>query len=230
MKSPLIVALDYADPSAALDLAALLDPSQCRVKVGKELFTAAGPRIVEQLQDKGFAVFLDLKFHDIPQTVAKACQAAARLGVWMLNVHASGGQAMLEAAREAVDAASGHRPLLIAVTVLTSLDAPALLQIGVADSVPVQVQKLAALSASAGLDGLVCSAQEAAQLKAAHPNLCLVTPGIRPPEHAADDQKRTMTPAAALAAGADYLVIGRPITAAADPAQALAAMLAACAV
>ncbi len=113
MKSPLIVALDYADPSAALDLAALLDPSQCRVKVGKELFTAAGPRIVEQLQDKGFAVFLDLKFHDIPQTVAKACQAAARLGVWMLNVHASGGQAMLEAAREAVDAASGHRPLLI---------------------------------------------------------------------------------------------------------------------
>ncbi|PKY11341.1 orotidine 5'-phosphate decarboxylase [Acidithiobacillus marinus] len=228
MKSPLIVALDYADPSAALDLAALLDPSQCRVKIGKELFTVAGPLLVEQLQDKGFEVFLDLKFHDIPQTVAKACHAAAQLGVWMLNVHASGGQAMLEAARKAVDA-SPHRPLLIAVTVLTSLDAPALQQVGVFDPVSVQVERLAALSAAAGLDGLVCSAQEAAQMKLAHPELCLVTPGIRPPEHIADDQKRTMTPAAALAAGADYLVVGRPITAAADPAQALAAMLAACA-
>ncbi|WP_414039653.1 orotidine-5'-phosphate decarboxylase [Acidithiobacillus sp. M4-SHS-6] len=228
MKSPLIVALDYADPGAARAMAALLDPSQCRVKVGKELFTAAGPLLVEQLQDQGFEVFLDLKFHDIPQTVAKACQAAARLGVWMLNVHASGGKSMLEAAREAVDA-SGHRPLLIGVTVLTSLDAAALMQIGVSDPVAVQVERLAALSTAAGLDGLVCSAREAPQLKAAHPDLCLVTPGIRPPEHIADDQKRTMTPAAALAAGADYLVIGRPITAAADPAQAFSAMLAACA-
>ncbi|MBU2812315.1 orotidine-5'-phosphate decarboxylase [Acidithiobacillus thiooxidans] len=231
MKSPLIVALDYADTASALAMAELLDPRQCRVKVGKELFTASGPKVIEQLQNRGFEVFLDLKFNDIPQTVAKACQVAARLGVWMLNVHASGGKAMLEAAREAVDGvtASGPQPLLIAVTVLTSLDADALAQLGVHDSVKLQVERLAALSAEAGLDGLVCSAQEASRLKQLHPEFCLVTPGIRPAQHGADDQRRTMTPGAALAAGSDYLVIGRPITAAPDPAEALSALLAACA-
>jgi orotidine-5'-phosphate decarboxylase len=226
--SPLIVALDYANERDALVLADQLDPAACRVKVGKELFTACGPAIVERLQERGFDVFLDLKFHDIPQTVAKACRAAARLGVWMLNVHASGGSTMLRAAREAVnDAAGTQRTLLVAVTVLTSMNDAALREVGVNRSVQDQVGRLATLAAECALDGIVCSALEASRLRAAVPELLRVTPGIRPAQYAEDDQRRIMTPAAALAAGSDFLVVGRPITAAEDPAQALSQILSA---
>lgn len=226
MISPLIVALDYANECDALVLADQLDPAACRVKVGKELFTACGPAIVEHLQERGFDVFLDLKFHDIPQTVAKACRAAARLGVWMLNVHASGGSTMLRAAREAVnDAAGTQRTLLVAVTVLTSMNDAALREVGVNSSVQDQVGRLATLAAECALDGIVCSALEASRLRESVPELLRVTPGIRPAQYAEDDQRRIMTPAAALAAGSDFLVVGRPITAAEDPAQALGQIL-----
>lgn len=226
MISPLIVALDYANERDALVLADQLDPAACRVKVGKELFTACGPAIVEHLQERGFDVFLDLKFHDIPQTVAKACRAAARLGVWMLNVHASGGSTMLRAAREAVnDAAGTQRTLLVAVTVLTSMNDAALREVGVNSSVQDQVGRLATLAAECALDGIVCSALEASRLRESVPELLRVTPGIRPAQYAEDDQRRIMTPAAALAAGSDFLVVGRPITAAENPAQALGQIL-----
>jgi orotidine-5'-phosphate decarboxylase len=189
--------------------------------VGKELFTAAGPQLVEALVSKGFDIFLDLKFHDIPNTVAKACEAASKLGVWMLNVHASGGLAMMQAARNAIEV-SEHQPLLIAVTVLTSMDEPALNQIGVNAKVEDQVMRLAKLTQQAGLDGVVCSAQEAATLRQAlGSQFCLVTPGIRPADAKADDQSRITTPAEAVRLGANYLVIGRPITQAVDPLQAL---------
>lgn len=220
----IIVALDYAEAADALALAERLDPAACRLKVGKELFTAAGPQLVQALIVRGFDVFLDLKFHDIPNTVAKACEAAARLGVWMLNVHASGGLAMMQAAREGV-VRSGRNPRLIAVTVLTSMDQTALKQVGVATSVQGQVLHLAGLTKEAGLDGVVCSAQEATLLRSAlGPDFCLVTPGIRPASASLDDQSRVVTPADAVRNGAHYLVIGRPITAAADPLAALAAI------
>ena len=226
MISPLIVALDYANERDALVLVDQLDPAGCRVKVGKELFTACGPAIVERLQERGFDVFLDLKFHDIPQTVAKACRAAAGLGVWMLNVHASGGSTMLRAAREAVnDAAGTQRTLLVAVTVLTSMNDAALREVGVNSSVQDQVGRLAILAAECALDGIVCSALETSRLRAVVPELLRVTPGIRPAQYAEDDQRRIMTPAAALAAGSDFLVVGRPITTAKDPAQALSQIL-----
>lgn len=216
-----IVALDFADPRAALDLAQRLDPAQCRVKVGKELFTAAGPAVVEQLVSRGFGLFLDLKFHDIPNTVASACRAAARLGVWMVNVHAFGGRPMLEAAREAVGAGP-QSPRLIAVTLLTSMTAADLVDIGVAGSPDEVVSRLAALAKACGLDGVVCSAREAPTLRArCGAGFSLVTPGIRPADAAVDDQQRVMTPAGAIAAGASYLVIGRPITRAPDPLAAL---------
>lgn len=223
--SRIIVALDYAAAQPALDMAGRLDPALCRVKVGKELFTAAGPALVEALAVRGFEVFLDLKFHDIPNTVASACKVAARLGVWMLNVHASGGRAMMCAAREAVEAGR-QRPKLIAVTVLTSLNADDLADIGMQGETQDAALRLALLARDAAMDGVVCSAQEAGVLRTAcGPAFSLVTPGIRlaaaadaPP---ADDQKRVMTPRAALAAGADYLVIGRPITQAADPIAVL---------
>jgi orotidine-5'-phosphate decarboxylase len=189
--------------------------------VGKELFTAAGPQLVEQLQLSGFEVFLDLKFHDIPNTVAQACKIAAALGVWMVNVHALGGRRMLEAAREAL-ANVEHRPRLIAVTVLTSMAQDDLQGIGI-DASPVQmVSRLAQLAHDSGLDGVVCSAQEASILRQQCGNdFCLVTPGIRPANSSANDQSRIMTPRAALENGANYLVIGRPITQASDPLQAL---------
>lgn len=216
-----IVALDYPEAKPALALAARLDPAACRLKVGKELFTAAGPQLVQRLVGLGFGVFLDLKFHDIPNTTAAACRAAAALGVWMVNVHASGGRRMMEAAREALDK-SVHKPLLIGVTVLTSMDAAALREIGIGRSPREQVLHLAALARQSGLDGVVCSAQEAAELRAAYgPGFTLVTPGIRPAGADAGDQSRIMTPAAAIGAGSDYLVIGRPITQAADPLAAL---------
>ena len=224
--SPIIVALDFPNADAALALAAQLDPAQCRVKVGKELFTRCGPSIVEALQAKGFDVFLDLKFHDIPNTTAMAVKAAAEMGVWMVNVHCSGGLRMMAACRNELDKLNGDKPLLIGVTVLTSMEREDLSGIGLDVEPKTQVLRLAGLAQQAGMDGLVCSAQEACVLKVAHPQLQLVTPGIRPAGSAEDDQRRILTPSQALQAGSDYLVIGRPISQAANPQQALAAVLA----
>ena len=216
-----IVALDYAAAQPALDLAARLDPALCRVKVGKELFTTAGPALVETLVARGFGVFLDLKFYDIPNTVASACKAAAKLGVWMINVHASGGRAMMHEARAALEG-STRRPKLIAVTVLTSIGDSDLADIGMQGNAKDAVLRLARLAQAAGLDGVVSSAQEAPALRAAcGAGFNLVTPGIRLADAAQDDQKRVMTPRAAIDAGADYLVIGRPITQSADPIATL---------
>jgi orotidine-5'-phosphate decarboxylase len=216
-----IVALDFADTASALALVARLDPGLCRLKVGKELFTLAGPDLVRTLVSRGFDVFLDLKFHDIPNTVAAACRAAAGLGVWMLNVHAAGGRRMMMAAQEALSGLP-QRPYIIAVTVLTSMSAEDLIEVGVAGSPADQVLRLARLTQHCGLDGVVCSAQEAAMLRAdLGAAFRLVTPGIRPAGTEAGDQRRVMTPAQALRAGATDLVIGRPITAAADPLAAL---------
>ncbi len=223
------VALDFANPMHALALADRLDPQACGIKVGKELFVLAGPEPVRWMVERGFRVFLDLKFHDIPNTVAQACAAATRLGVWMMNVHAAGGAAMLAAARDAVATSAAvldrPRPLLIAVTVLTSLAEGDLRAVGIEGTPADAAERLARLAASAGLDGVVCSAQEAPALRAAcGRGFKLVTPGIRPAGSAKDDQTRIVTPAAAVAAGADYLVIGRPITQAPDPLAALAAI------
>ena len=216
-----IVALDFAEAASALALVARLDPALCRLKVGKELFTAAGPDLVRVLVARGYEVFLDLKFHDIPHTVAAACRAAAGLGVWMLNVHASGGRRMMTAAREALVDLS-QRPLLIAVTVLTSMSAEDLGEIGIAAAPADQVLRLARLTQDCKLDGVVCSAQEAALLRAElGTDFRLVTPGIRPAGAETGDQRRVMTPAEALRAGSTDLVIGRPITAASDPLAAL---------
>jgi orotidine-5'-phosphate decarboxylase len=221
--SKIIVALDYADAASALALVARLDPALCRLKVGKELFTAAGPALVESLVKQGYDVFLDLKFHDIPNTVAKACQVAANLGVWMLNVHAGGGLPMMQAAREGLDKAYGAKaPLLIAVTVLTSMDEPTLHTLGIQRSLSEHVLALATLTQQAGLQGVVCSAQEAAMLRQAlGASFCLVTPGIRPADASQDDQTRIVTPKEAISLGSHYLVIGRPITQAPDPIVAL---------
>jgi len=222
-----LVALDYADPAAALALAGRLDPRECGVKVGKELFVSGGPGVVRTLAERGFNVFLDLKFHDIPNTVAQACAAAARLGVWMMNVHAAGGRAMLRTAREAVDAAQprAKRPLLIAVTVLTSLDDEALRETGVDSGARTQALRLARLARECALDGVVCSAREAPSLRAeCGPDFALVTPGIRPAGADAHDQARIVTPEEAIRNGATFLVVGRPITAASDPIAALAAI------
>lgn len=219
-----VVALDFANTKDALSLVGQLDPSICKLKVGKELFTAAGPQLVEDLVSKDFKVFLDLKFHDIPTTVAKACEAASNLGVWMLNVHASGGSAMMRAALEGVDK-STHSPYLIAVTVLTSMNQENLLELGIHKSLEEQVLSLAKLTQQAGLNGVVCSAMEAQQLKKIMPeDFLLVTPGIRPATASTDDQNRVLTPTKALEMGASYLVIGRPITQAASPIEALLAI------
>ncbi len=217
----IVVALDFAEAKQALAFTKQLDPQLCRVKVGKELFTAAGPQLVEALIDQGHSVFLDLKFHDIPTTVSKACEAASRLGVWMLNVHASGGLAMMEEAKNGV-ARSGHNPLLIAVTVLTSMNQAMLNQVGVAGNLTDQVLNLAQLTKQAGLDGVVCSAAEASMLREKlGSNFCLVTPGIRPIDASLDDQSRAVTPEHAIKLGSNYLVIGRPITKAENPLKAL---------
>jgi orotidine-5'-phosphate decarboxylase len=222
----IIVALDFADATAALSLARRLRPDLCRLKVGKELFTAAGPALVAELQRTGFQIFLDLKFHDIPNTVAQACKAAAALGVWMLNVHALGGRAMMTSAREALGD-SPSRPRLTAVTVLTSMAISDLAEVGIAGASPGEAAlRLAKLSAQCGMDGVVCSADEARLLRTeCGPGFLLVTPGIRPEGSAADDQKRVATPAYALANGASYLVVGRPITRASDPLSALRAIV-----
>lgn len=219
------MALDYADAKSALNLVDRLDPFLCKLKVGKELFTAAGPQLVEQLVAKNFKVFLDLKFHDIPNTVAKACEAASNLGVWMLNVHASGGSAMMQAALEGVNK-STHNPFLIAVTVLTSMNQASLSEIGIDSSVENQVLKLAKLTQQAGLHGVVSSAMEVTLLKKhLKDDFLLVTPGIRPANVNQDDQSRVVTPQDALNSGASYLVIGRPITQAPDPLKALEVIL-----
>lgn len=219
------MALDYADAKSALNLVDQLDPFLCKLKVGKELFTAAGPQLVEQLVAKNFKVFLDLKFHDIPNTVAKACEAASNLGVWMLNVHASGGSAMMQAALEGVSK-STHNPFLIAVTVLTSMNQASLSEIGIDSSVENQVLKLAKLTQQAGLHGVVSSAMEVTLLKKhLKDDFLLVTPGIRPANVNQDDQSRVVTPQDALNSGASYLVIGRPITQAPDPLKALEVIL-----
>jgi orotidine-5'-phosphate decarboxylase len=217
----IIVALDYQAEKQALKLADLLDPAACRLKIGKELFTYCGPALVEKLVDRGYGVFLDLKFHDIPNTVAGAVRAAAELGVWMVNVHASGGRRMMEAAREALQGYVSP-PLLTAVTVLTSMNESDLAETGIEKSPEQQVVNLARLAKSCGLNGVVCSALEASLLKAKlGSDFLLVTPGIRPAGSDHGDQRRVMTPAQALQAGSDYLVIGRPITGAADPLAAL---------
>jgi orotidine-5'-phosphate decarboxylase len=226
MEKVIIVPLDFNNANDALAMAEQLDPNKCRVKVGKELFTSAGPDVVRRLIVMGFDVFLDMKYHDIPNTVAGAVRAAAELGVWMVNVHASGGSRMMAAAVDAVQQ-SAHKPILIAVTVLTSMDTEDLIELGINIEPIEQVKKLALLAQSSGMDGVVCSASEASELKRiTHDKFCLVTPGIRPVGSAADDQRRIVTPYDALANGSDYLVIGRPIVKSADPAKVLDEILA----
>jgi orotidine-5'-phosphate decarboxylase len=219
--SPIIVAVDAPTLDAALHLADRLDPADCRLKVGKELFTATGPAVVEALQKKGFEIFLDLKFHDIPNTVAGACRVAADLGVWMVDIHVSGSVAMMEAAKRAVDSVS-QPPILVGITVLTSLNSDDLQRIGLQGPVDVAVSRLAHLARDSGLDGVVCSAAEAPLLRRSLPKpFVLVTPGIRPSGGQTHDQVRVVTPREALESGSTYLVIGRPITESVDPAETL---------
>lgn len=221
----LIIALDFPDRTPARALLTQLDSKKCRIKVGKEMFTRFGPEWVAEIHAAGFEVFLDLKFHDIPQTVAAACKAAADLGVWMVNVHALGGPRMLEAARAAVPSTTK----LIAVTMLTSHSMADLQAVGISESMEKMVLRLAKLTCDAGLDGVVCSAQEATILRQKFgPDFTLVCPGIQWGDVVAADQHRTMSPAAALVAGADYLVIGRSITRAADPMHALSEISKSC--
>ena len=221
-QSRLIIAMDFSTLEAAVAVARAIDPESCRLKVGHQLYTAAGPDAVRRLSSMGFDIFLDLKYHDIPNTVAQACRAATELGVWMVNVHAGGGPAMLEAAKAAVGSGG---PLVVAVTILTSIDEQQYEQIGYAGSIAERVVKLAELAQASGLDGVVCSAQEAQILRRLlGDEFLLVTPGIRPAGAASGDQQRVMTPAAAIAAGSDYLVVGRPVTQADDPARVIAAI------
>ena len=225
INSPIIIPLDYDNEKQVMDLVAKLHPSLCKLKVGKELFTVCGPKLVEKLVISGYDVFLDLKFHDIPNTVYKACKAAAKLGVWMVNVHASGGGNMLQMAKQAIDESS-HKPLLIAVTVLTSMSEADLAQIGINEDINSHVLRLAKLSCDYGLDGVVCSAHEAKPIKDATSGQFLtVTPGIRLASDKSHDQVRIMTPVAALNNLADYLVIGRSITNATDPHTTLLQIL-----
>ncbi|ELJ2771590.1 orotidine-5'-phosphate decarboxylase [Salmonella enterica subsp. enterica] len=221
-ESPVVVALDYHERDKALEFVDKIDPRDCRLKVGKEMFTLFGPQLVRDLQQRGFDVFLDLKFHDIPNTTARAVAAAADLGVWMVNVHASGGARMMAAARDALAPFGKDAPLLIAVTVLTSMETCDLRDLGVTLSPAEHAERLARLTQQCGLDGVVCSAQEAVRFKQAFGTAFkLVTPGIRPAGSEAGDQRRIMTPEQALSAGVDYMVIGRPVTQSVDPAQTL---------
>ncbi|MEH5098498.1 orotidine-5'-phosphate decarboxylase [Atlantibacter hermannii] len=220
--SPIVVALDYDNRDKALAFVDRIDPQHCRLKVGKEMFTLFGPQLVRDLQGRGFDVFLDLKFHDIPNTTAKAVAAAAELGVWMVNVHASGGARMMQAARDALTPFGKDAPLLIAVTVLTSMEASDLADIGITLSPAEHAERLARLTQQCNLDGVVCSAQEAVRFKSElGRSFQLVTPGIRPEGSDAGDQRRIMTPQQAQQAGVDYMVIGRPITQSTNPSQTL---------
>jgi orotidine-5'-phosphate decarboxylase len=219
--SPIVVALDFPDMKQALAMADQLDPSLCRLKVGKELYTATGPAILEELHKRSYEVFLDLKFHDIPNTCAKAVGVAADMGVWMVNVHASGGQRMMEAARNELEKKS-HKPLLIGVTVLTSMEQSDLAGIGLDVEPMAQVERLAKLTQASGLDGVVCSAREVGVIRdVCGSNFLTVTPGIRPEGSEIGDQKRVMTPKQAVEAGVDYMVIGRPVTQSSSPIAAL---------
>lgn len=223
--SPVVVALDYANRDNALAFVDRIDPRDCRLKVGKEMFTLFGPQFVRELQQRGFDIFLDLKFHDIPNTAAHAVKAAADLGVWMVNVHASGGARMMTAAKEALLPFGADAPLLIAVTVLTSMEASDLQDIGITATPAEHAERLARLTQQCGLDGVVCSAQEAVRFKSELGQAFkLVTPGIRPQGSDAGDQRRIMTPEQAQQAGVDYMVIGRPVTQSADPEQTLKAI------
>lgn len=220
--SPIVVALDYDNRDKALAFIDRIDPRDCRLKVGKEMFTLFGPQLVRDIQVRGFDVFLDLKFHDIPNTTAHAVAAAAELGVWMVNVHASGGARMMTAAREALLPFGNDAPLLIAVTVLTSMEASDLVDLGIAATPAEHAERLARLTQNCGLDGVVCSAQEAVRFKSElGQSFKLVTPGIRPVGSDAGDQRRIMTPQQAQTAGVDFMVIGRPITQSANPSQTL---------
>ncbi|AWB53651.1 orotidine-5'-phosphate decarboxylase [Pasteurella multocida] len=222
MTSKIIVALDYEKEEDALSLVDQIDPSLCRLKVGKEMFTTLGTKFVKALHDRNFDVFLDLKFHDIPNTVARAVRSAADLGVWMVDLHASGGLRMMEEAKKILEPYGKDAPLLISVTVLTSMEDLDLLQIGINASPMEQVIRLANLTQRAGLDGVVCSPQEVEILRAnCGKDFKLITPGIRPIGSDFGDQRRVMTPAGAIQAGSDYLVIGRPITQADNPAEVL---------
>lgn len=222
--SRIIIALDYPDANQALAFTSKLNPAQCQVKVGNELFTRSGPQLVKHLATQGFKVFLDLKFHDIPNTVAQACHAAADLGVWMVNVHALGGLPMMVAAKEALAKVTSP-PLLIAVTILTSINPSQLKQIGLSGTLEDSVLQLAQLTHRAGFNGVVCSGLEASMLRQTWgEGFLLVTPGIRPVGTLIEDQQRVLTPSKAISLGIDYLVIGRPITAAADPMVALEAI------
>ena len=226
MSSPIIVAVDFSDTKSAWNFIDKVEPKDCRLKIGKELFTHAGPDFIKQIKQKGFDIFLDLKFHDIPNTVAKAVAAAAELGVWMTNVHASGGVRMMEAAKDVLYPFGKDAPLLIAVTVLTSMESSDLKEIGIEVSPLEQATRLALLAKNCGLDGVVCSAKEVQSFRTRlGSDFKLVTPGIRPAGSTPDDQRRIMTPQRAQAAGADYLVIGRPITQAEDPSKALQTIL-----
>ncbi len=221
----IIVALDYPDAGAAMDLVSGLDPQLCRLKVGKEMFTRFGPKFVEQLTSRGFDIFLDLKFHDIPNTVAAACAATADLGVWMTNVHASGGRRMMETAYARLQQMQ-NPPLLIAVTILTSMEQQDIAEIGYPGTPRENVLRLAQLADVSGLDGVVCSPLEATDVRSSvGQDFRLITPGVRPKSSKQDDQKRVMTPVDAIRAGSDYLVIGRPITQAPDPMQVLRTIL-----
>lgn len=227
MTTPFIVAFDFASEADALRLADVLDPSLCRAKVGKELFTRCGPSIVRQLIDRGYDVFLDLKFHDIPNTVAAAVKVAADMGVWMLTVHAAGGRRMLEQSRDVLQDYGAQRPRLVAVTLLTSLDDEDLRELGIGSTAYDYVQRMLNLSRDCGLDGVVCSAHEAARLRAStDPEFLLVTPGIRQPGAQQSDQKRTLSAREAIASGSSYLVVGRPITQSAQPMQTLRTLIA----
>ena len=224
MENKIIVALDFNNSSQAVEFVDTLDPKLCRLKIGKELFTAAGPNLVETMIKKEFDVFLDLKFHDIPNTVANAVKVAADLGVWMLNVHISGGSTMMKSAKDAIISHGGCKPILIGVTVLTSISSAELSEIGIKNDLKDQVVQLAKLAYQSGLDGVVCSAEEAKLLRNSMPaDFILVTPGIRREQDAVGDQKRVITPSQAIRNGSDYLVVGRPITQAASPSAALAA-------
>ncbi|MFK8028556.1 MAG: orotidine-5'-phosphate decarboxylase [Gammaproteobacteria bacterium] len=218
-----IVALDYPSPELAFQFVDKIQSNSCALKVGFELFLSGGPQFVEKLVAKGFKVFLDLKFHDIPNTVAQACNAASKLGVWMMNVHAAGGSNMMLAAREAIDKyEASQRPKLIAVTVLTSMNQAALSAVGVNGDVDQVVTKWAAMAEKAHLDGVVCSAQEATLIRAqSNQKFMIVTPGIRLPSDNSDDQKRIVSPSDASEAGVTHIVVGRPITQAQDPCAAL---------
>lgn len=227
MLSPIIVAADFAETKSVWDFIDRIDPQLCRIKIGKELFTHGGPDLVKKVQKKGFDIFLDLKFHDIPSTVARAVKVAADLGVWMIDVHASGGTRMMEAAKDALYSFGKDAPLLIAVTVLTSMEEDDMKELGIVASPQQHATRLAAMAKHCGLDGVVCSAKEVQSFRSRlGSNFKLITPGIRPIGTVSDDQKRIMTPMRALAAGSDYLVIGRPIMKAADPKAALIDILA----